>query len=545
MRLSSRLCASLFAFLCLSSPLLGQYFYKRVYVPDSNSVWNISYLTAKGIVCTDLPGQEVAIAGALAGADSSGFIQSAYLLQTDADGNAQDFAYYTDTAFFLQSGPRSFGLCHDGATGYYLSTGSNDNQVVIRTDNNGKMLWATDVNHHDFYGIICEGSQVTMLGQDESILGGHDYSAIQVDSSGFAMNGNLFGSTNFDIPIAIGELADGYLLTGQSFSSPRGMMVVKASKQLNLLWGDVLQLPGRQLFMQDMVTSPAGDAFFCTGRVLPDASGTSDSIFVAKLDTSGNPLWCRLYGGDTLSGITANAILADPAQDAILVGGNFDGTGYRSSFVLRLDADGNFLWAQDYADRDTSLEESVEALAWSQDGQSFYATGSYIHITPTFFTTHSLFVVHASLNDGGVPCDTALVLGHRNATLVPADVVFTYPVPGLPTNPYTYRQGFGLVNDSLRCEALEMVGIDPPRPSSFAVVNPAAGSLRVTVLADWEGGALELRDLGGRLVHRQVVEAGYQQLSIPAWQWSDGLYILSFQSQSGGFEAKKIILRNQ
>lgn len=543
MRFTFRFCAFLVAFFAFSSLLWSQYNFKRVFAPDALSIGNVSFLTARGVVGTNIQDREIALVGAVAGQDSSGaFIQSAYLLQTDDKGVPQYFNFYTDTSSFLLSGPRGFDLCYDGSTGFYLALGSNDNQLVVRTDNYGAMQWITDVNHHDFYSVICEGTQVTLLGQDESLLGGHDYSAIQVDSSGNTFAGNLFGSTDFDIPIAMGGLSDGYVLTGQSYASPRGMMIVKASPQLNLLWGEVFQLPGRQMFMLDATVSPAGDAIFCTGHVTPDATGNADSVFVAKLDTAGNPLWFRLYGSDTLTDITANAIIAAPARNTILVGGDFDATGYGNSYVMRLDSAGDFIWAQDYSDRDTSLEESIQALAFAQDNKSFYATGRHVHIDTNFFTTHSVFLLKAPVEDGGLPCDTPLVLGHRNATIVPGNIVFPYPAANLPTNPYPFTPASGEMNDSLRCDVMNSVSVSEAEDRRLSVVNPAYGSLKATCIVDLGGAELELRDMNGRLLYRRELEQGYQQLRIPAWKWPAGLYLLSLRNHAGALETRKIIL---
>ncbi|MEZ4446442.1 MAG: hypothetical protein R3B72_45610 [Polyangiaceae bacterium] len=123
----------------------------------------------------------------------------------------------------------------------------------------------------------------------------------------------------------------------------------------------------------------AGTTDFGGGPIT--AAGTSEDLFVAKLDTDGNHVWSRRFG-DT--GMQRGTGIAVSAQGQIVVTGTLQGsidlageflqsTSSSDIFLIALDADGEPLWGKTFAGVDQDNPRAVAV-----DG------GGNIHIAGDF-----------------------------------------------------------------------------------------------------------------------------------------------------------------
>src|SRR5258706_6482447 len=93
------------------------------------------------------------------------------------------------------------------------------------------------------------------------------------------------------------------------------------------------------------------------------STGTYD-MFISKLDSSGNFIWVKAMGGNSSLDIAGGSSITLDAAGNVYITGTFEGTvdfdpgpglftlsvtgnfRTRASFVLKLDSDGNFIWAK-------------------------------------------------------------------------------------------------------------------------------------------------------------------------------------------------------
>jgi hypothetical protein len=108
-------------------------------------------------------------------------------------------------------------------------------------------------------------------------------------------------------------------------------------------------------------------------------------IFIWKLDTDGNYIWGGAVGGTLLD--YGRALAIDQADNIIVAGSiegtadmdpgpgitNFTSTGHYDAFVLKLEPNGDFLWAVRAGDLN---EDRVEELVIAPDG-SIWALGAF------------------------------------------------------------------------------------------------------------------------------------------------------------------------
>ena len=111
-------------------------------------------------------------------------------------------------------------------------------------------------------------------------------------------------------------------------------------------------------------------------------SGTSSDIFILKLDANGNFVWAKSFEGNCIN-------LSIDNSDNLYVTGSFYGVvdfdpgtgvynlssqGYKDIFLLKLDVSGNFVWAKSYGG--SYLDD--EAIAVNADDNGYvFLTGYY------------------------------------------------------------------------------------------------------------------------------------------------------------------------
>ncbi len=132
-------------------------------------------------------------------------------------------------------------------------------------------------------------------------------------------------------------------------------------------------------YFQDTVDFDPGSAVFNAG------AGGGGDMFIQKMDSAGNFLWVKTFQAP--QGQTARSIATDRAGD-IYITGDFSGSvdfdpgpgtftlisnGNPGSFILKLDAQGNFIWA-----RATTGNDHCRAKGIAIDGQfNVYTTGLF------------------------------------------------------------------------------------------------------------------------------------------------------------------------
>lgn len=141
----------------------------------------------------------------------------------------------------------------------------------------------------------------------------------------------------------------------------------------------------------------AGDFDPNAGTTQLTSSGLKDA-YIAKYDEDKNLLWAYTFGGDEDEDIISDIVVDD--ADNIYIGGFFTGTvdfdpgaGEQSltshpmgvgtsAFVLKLDANGNFLWVKDYGVGNIANSNKIMALALDNDrnlivGGKYYSNGNF------------------------------------------------------------------------------------------------------------------------------------------------------------------------
>jgi uncharacterized repeat protein (TIGR02543 family) len=136
----------------------------------------------------------------------------------------------------------------------------------------------------------------------------------------------------------------------------------------------------------------SGGSTLVLGSVTLTKIGTQDA-FAAKLDSAGTVVWAKNFGG---SGVSAQGVgIAVDSSGNVHLGGNFyggslttpaltwrGGSSYNNDdFVIKLDSDGNLIWAKNFGDSGVAIGGSASGAAIAVDGSGNVYLGGYFYNT--------------------------------------------------------------------------------------------------------------------------------------------------------------------
>lgn len=526
--------------LCLFAPAQGQF--KQVYLPDASTLTGISQFDATGIIATGLPGKGIAICGSLTGKDTSNTTrQTVYLMQMSELGEPQQLDFFQDTSSFLLFGPRAYGMTYDGNQNFYMCVGSNDNQTLLSIDRDGNFRWGHKANHHEFYSAVMDNGNIVYLGQDESVIGIHDYAVARVDSNGNGGPGMMFGTVDFDIPKEIISVPDGYVMAGYTFYLGFfNAMVIKCDKQFNLIWSRIYSLPSKDMTCEDLTASFDGGGYLFTGRTTDLTTGM-DSLYIMQLDTGGLLDWFRLYGIDSANKAHVYSLETDPLGRGYLVCGDYQQSPrFEQAMAFMVDKDGDGVWMRDYGAGDSATQEILRDVDIKPDGSYFFSVGEITEVDSNNQIQKRMMVVKADLETGAIPCDSALTFGERVTVPIPGGNA--HEEPFFAWSRYDFTSWKGEYNNTVICSVLVTVDVDLPRENSFSFVNPAAQELVVDYTLTNGPGRLELVDLQGRVLRQFPLREGIYRERFRLSGFPQGLYFLTARGDDWKTETKRLII---
>jgi hypothetical protein len=312
----------------------------------------------------------------------------------------------TDDGGFILGGVSDSGRTGNKTT---QSLGSNDFWIV-RVDARGNKIWDRSFGGRgdDFLesmhplsdgGFVLAGSSASGIDGNKSSqnFGDADFWVVRLDASGNKIWDRSFGGAGYDAAYAIEPTPDGgFIVGGESASVPGG---TKASPHFGVtdFWIVRLDAAGNKIWERSyggngidqltaLQTTPDGGCIVAgnsdsgvTGNKGATNFGGSD-FWVLRLDSSGNRVWERTFGG----GANDTAWVIEATFDrGFVIGGssNSGADGNKTSpnfgdsdvWLLCLDANGNRLWDQSFGG---SGSDNLFSLRQSTDGGFYLGGGS-------------------------------------------------------------------------------------------------------------------------------------------------------------------------
>jgi len=280
---------------------------------------------------------------------------------------------------FLLGGTSKSGVSGDKTE----ASRGDDDYWIVKIDSNGNKQWdkrfggaggegLSVVRQTGDKGYILGGISYSNVGGDKTQFhwGGGDYWLVKIDSAGNKIWDKRFGGTSSDFLYALALTRDGGYIAGGLSSSRIGGdktqdnwdtttfyddgWVVKVDSLGNMQWDKRLGGYGQDDVAAITESSDGGYIIGCYSasgvggdRTQPPWGSGGSDYWIVKLDSLGNKLWDRRFGGT--NGEYLHAI-ANTNDGGFLIGGHSysdssgDITNPGPQWLVKIDENGNKIW---------------------------------------------------------------------------------------------------------------------------------------------------------------------------------------------------------
>ncbi len=189
-----------------------------------------------------------------------------------------------------------------------------------------------------------------LVGECGWYWGGGDGWVVRLDAEGNVPWQYSLGGEDFDELLGVAQTPDGgFILAGYTYSAGAGgsdLWLVRMSAAGGVLWQRAYGGPFYEGLSYTLQVRPTSDGGFVVASAGggPDPYGMDGSdIWVLKVDSGGNPLWARSYGGP---GVELGFCVRETANGQYLIAGTTTsfGAGGTDFWILRLNESGAPVW---------------------------------------------------------------------------------------------------------------------------------------------------------------------------------------------------------
>ncbi|MCF7823264.1 MAG: DJ-1/PfpI family protein [Candidatus Marinimicrobia bacterium] len=217
---------------------------------------------------------------------------------------------------------------------------------------------AIHIEHADWAvslgGEFGEGGQTVVETADQSYVAvGYTYSGgsgkadilcAKFNHDGTLMWSKTVGSEGWDYAYSVAEAKNGDLLITGSSTVPgkiRDVIIIRVSSGGDLIWSRIVG--GDKVDVGRSVVEVDDGNIFVAGFTESYGSG-EDDIFLIKLDSAGDTLFTKTYGGSGPE--TGDQILALRDGNYLIAGSSGSFTDNRDSYIIKIKSNGEVIWSR-------------------------------------------------------------------------------------------------------------------------------------------------------------------------------------------------------
>jgi len=276
------------------------------------------------------------------------------------------FKHYGDTSYdgavSIQQ-TSDVGYIVAGSTESYTFGGSDF--AIYKLDSAGNQVWFKHYGGPNYeYGQSIQQTSdggYIVAGQTDSFTnGGDDMAIYRLDSSGNKVWFKHYGGTQYDYGRSIQQTSDGgYIVAGLSNSFTHGnydFAIYKLDSSGSKVW--FRHYGGSSDDRAHSIRQTSDGGYIVAGYTVSYSHGSID-FAIYRLDSSGNKVWFRHYGG--LYGDNAHSI-QQTSDGGYIVAGQTDSFTYGSGDfgIYKLNSSGNKVWFRHYGGTNTELANSIQ-----------------------------------------------------------------------------------------------------------------------------------------------------------------------------------------
>ncbi len=473
-------------------------------------------------------------------------------------------------------------------------TGRRD-LVVGKKDSSRNLVWLRQYGGSQDDGgtriITTEDGGYAVIGSTSSTDGditstyGDDVWLVKLDSSGNLQWQKCYGSVlGAEMGTDLKQTKDGgFILVGTSSGSGEDVpfqyvqspfttdwLVIKTDAVGDISWTKTLGGTGYEevafIFETDNSYYLAGFStsknYYCDDTSWHPGVPSEGDYLLVKLDSAGNYLWNRSYGG-SLNDRLEDAIFDEQDTTIVMVGRTIS-TDYMvppypstasSASILAIKArpDGTLVWSKVYGDNSS---ESLSYIRKSSIHKGYIIScqaALNTPIPPYYFGGSGDIRIFLTDSAGNQLADKIVggVKGDMSGVAIATNVGFAV---GGATNSDVFAEGTTSPKHGTNSEAYISYLYDTPAVNPVLEVdrstgdllvypNPAGDEITVELRSENTNGVLKVTDAAGREIWRKRVKNRDQSLSIDVSDWQRGVFILHWQDENATITTQKLVLQ--
>ncbi|MGD0027838.1 MAG: hypothetical protein ABSC91_02755 [Candidatus Bathyarchaeia archaeon] len=237
---------------------------------------------------------------------------------------------------------------------------------IVRIDQDGNMLWNRTYEERDgseFRSAIRTDDGFVLVGNAFSSSGDEDGWIVKIDEQGNVLWNLTVGSKETAKFSSAAETSDGFILVGLTYSMGRNASdawAVKIDTSGEVLWNKTYGGNGDNAFRAAVATDK--NEYVCAGYTNSIGNGDYD-VWLVKIDGNGTLQWSTTYGGVESDMGYALAV----TRDGYVIAGETHsfGNGDAKAFVVKTDLNGKLLWQRAYGGEQF---DSIDSIIPSSSG---------------------------------------------------------------------------------------------------------------------------------------------------------------------------------
>jgi hypothetical protein len=393
--------------------------------------------------------------------------------------------------------------------------------------------------------------------------GGGDIWLMKLDGSGNLLWQKCYGSTWEDYPTSIANTPDnGLIMLGWSLGSGGDIpfhhgdnisvdiVVIKTDDVGSLQWckdiggtgddgGGAILSVDSNYYVIGASDSKDND---CTDTAWHAGVNTAGDLYIFKLDTHGNILWSKSYGGTEND--AANAALFDTADSTIVVNGISGSHDYMvvgatgvqgDMWVVKFDKNGTMVWQKPLGN---TMQTIGTGICLAHDGG--YLACGYTYLPPNgdevwlFKLDYSGNVVTDKIFGGPDPDEASSVVSYLNGYIA-TGVGSRYFTEGICDS--NNSGAFVSYIDSVPVSVVKNICV-----AQRLDIFPTPAFQHVTIgLPGHDMGKLIIVNNMGQRMYEQSIERSINPVVLDVSQWVAGLYFIEWLGENGTTVTKKLI----
>lgn len=438
---------------------------------------------------------------------------------------------------------------------YTFGQASDEDMYIVKLDSNGTFQWHRSIGAFDFGERNREhANSVVQTFDGGYVLAGYSWRppihyyhiyVVKLDENGDFQWSRVFGGSSVDIANSIIQTSDsGYALAGYSrTSNADNFYIAKLDKNGFLQWNTAVGGSNDERAYSIIQTIDGGYAV--AGETLTFSfSGANQNMYIVKLDSIGSLQWTRVVGGTQ----------TDRARDIVQTSdGDYIVTGHTNShasqstnrvYIAKLNSSGELLFTKTVGG---TWSESASSITLTRDGG--FATAGFTLSYGTTPSVPNMYVL--KFDSSGYTCENSTSFTSLTGT---AGTAFT-PIPGFvfpPTfvndPPPIIGSGgsvtsicllVGTINQQSEIASIFQLDQNYPNPFnpstviSYSIISKSHVTLRVF-------------DLQGREIKTLVNEsqnAGRYSVEFNAEEFSSGIYFYELRTTDFADTKRMILLK--